>query len=116
MNEYADIDAALPEREARVLRQYEDIAAASERMLEAARAADWDALSDARDDCVFLIEALRALGGAAELSAASRRLRLRSLGRVLAHDAEIRRLADPGVLRLEHLLAGRLRVVDGGRA
>lgn len=97
----------MSERETMILSRYDAVAEASQRMVEAARAADWPALAEAESRCVTLIEEIRSLGGADGLSAAGRRSRMVSLGRVLAHDAEIRRLADPAVARLERLFAGR---------
>ena len=93
---------------------YASIAEASQRMVHAARANDWDALVEAEQECAARIAALQdhqsehglgADGG--NLSGpgdAKRRISL--LSEILAHDAEVRELTTPWLRQLEQLLAG----------
>lgn len=83
---------------------YESIAAASARMLDAARASDWDALIEHENNCARLINALRASGAELRLDADSHERKRAIIRRVLAEDAEIRRLTQPWLGRLEELL------------
>ncbi len=83
---------------------YESIAAASGRMLHAARGGDWDELVEQEKACARLIEALRASGTERQLSDDSLKRKGAILRKVLAEDAEIRRLTQPWLSRLEQLL------------
>jgi flagellar protein FliT len=86
------------------LSHYESVAAASGDMLEAARRRDWGALADAERRCAVVIAVLKASGAGARLDADKQRRKADIIRRVLAHDAEIRRLLDPRMRELEHLL------------
>jgi flagellar protein FliT len=90
-----------------VLTHYERIAEASGRMLGAARASDWDTLCEAERECAALIARLRALGGGQDLSGESQKRRMSAIRKVLADDAEIRRLSQPWLEKLESFLGGR---------
>lgn len=96
---------------------YEDIAAATARMLEAARSADWDGLVAAESACAAHIARARACA-ADPLGEEERRMKAELIRRMLAHDAEIRACVNPWMARLEHLLATsaqRARARDGYR-
>ena len=86
---------------------YDAIAAASSRMLLAARAGDWDALAAAEGDCAQRIATLEGLQREDAIAAAEQPRRMRALRQVLAHDAEIRDLTMPWLERLDRMLAGR---------
>ena len=86
---------------------YDAIAAASSRMLLAARAGDWDALAAAEGECARRIATLEVLQGVNAIASAEQPRRMRALRQVLAHDAEIRDLTTPWLDRLDRLLAGR---------
>lgn len=86
------------------LQHYESIAATSERMLDAARRADWDAVVAEEQRCRGLIEKLEA-GGNAPLSPAELEHKGRIIRRVLSDDAEIRNLAEPWLKHLENMLS-----------
>ncbi len=86
---------------------YDAIAAASGRMLLAARAGDWDALAAAEGECAHRIATLEVLQRFNAIAAAEQPRRMRALRQVLAHDAEIRDLATPWLERLDRLLAAR---------
>jgi len=96
------------------LSHYESVAAASGDMLEAARRQDWDALAEAERRCAAVIAVLRASDTEARLDETDRPRKAEIIRRVLAHDAEIRRLLDPRMHELERLLnaAGTRRRVD----
>lgn len=83
---------------------YESISAASGRMLRAAQEGDWDELVEQEKACARLIEALRASGTERHLSEDSLKRKGVILRKVLADDAEIRRLVEPRLNRLEQLL------------
>ena len=83
---------------------YESIAAASASMLHAAQEGDWDALVEQEKACATLIEALSASGAERQLSDDTAKRKGAILRQLLAEDAEIRRLTQPWLRRLEELL------------
>jgi flagellar protein FliT len=83
---------------------YESIAAASTGMLDAARASDWDALVEHEKNCARLIDTLRSAGPEYRLGPESLERKNAIIRRLLAEDAEIRRLTQPWLARLEDLL------------
>lgn len=90
-----------------MIEHYEAIAVASRRMLDAARAGDWDAVGQEEDRCRALISTLKRSNPEALVARAERRQRLVLLRAMLADDAEIRELSEPWLKQLEALLAGR---------
>ncbi len=92
--------------ENQILTRYAEVASTSQRMLDAAREADWDSLVEAERECASLIERIRAMGGADALSPEARKLRMSTIRKILADDAEIRRLTQPWLQKLEALLTG----------
>ncbi len=86
------------------LRQYDSIADASGRMLEAARRADWEAVVAEEERCRELVAAVET-GAAAPLSEAEKAAKQAILRKVLADDAEIRNLAEPWMRHLETMLS-----------
>lgn len=90
-----------------MIQHYEAIAAASRRMLEAARAGDWDAVGQEEDHCRRLISTLKRSQPGLPVTGQARRERLVLLRTMLADDAEIRDLSEPWLRQLEALLAGR---------
>ena len=92
---------------------YETVASASTRMLDAARAGDWEAFAAHEQSCSAAIDVLRAQTGAA-LDTAELERKSEIIRQVLAQDAEIRRLAQPWLERMEALLnaVGNRRRVD----
>lgn len=93
--------------EEKLLSCYEAIATASGRMLDAARAADWDALVSAESDCTALIGEARDLRQACDCSATGEARRLSALRKVMADDAEIRALMQPWLSKLDRALTGQ---------
>jgi flagellar protein FliT len=88
-----------------LLEHYEAIARASQRMLDAARASDWDEVERQEERCRTLVAALKAAALGGSLPPAENRRRLDLLRRILADDAEIRGRADPWLKQLEKLIA-----------
>jgi flagellar protein FliT len=75
-----------------IIAHYAFIAAASGRMLAAARISDWDALQE--------------LGDIGPKDAYERETRVGLLKAILSHDAEIRDLASPWMKQLNAMLSG----------
>lgn len=89
------------------IEHYEAIAAASRRMLDAARADDWDAVAREEEHCRALIGLLKRAQRDSNATSLVRRQRLALLTAILADDAEIREISEPWLVQLEALLAGR---------
>jgi flagellar protein FliT len=85
------------------LELYENIATTTQRMVDAARAHDWDALQAAERECLHLVQRARSLD-AAQLDANARRRKAQLMLTMLRNDAELRALAHPQFARLEALL------------
>jgi len=98
-----------------MLAHYEAIVGASGCMLEAARAADWDALIEHERICAGLIERVRGTVEPAALAGPAAQRKAALIHQVLAHDAEIRRLTQPWLARMESMLrtGTNRRRVDG---
>lgn len=86
------------------LADYEAVALATGRMLAAARASDWDLLIEQESQCAALVEALRAGAPRHDLDERSLVRKAALIRRILADDAEIRRLTQPWLRRMEDLL------------
>ncbi|WP_454737362.1 flagellar protein FliT [Cupriavidus necator] len=106
----------IPEASSPVIRGYEELLLLSEQMLEAARAGNWDAMSELQQVYVAEVDQLRALGPHPVPSAQERTRRYRLLERILAHDAAIRQIVMPQVSRLEALLGSSRRKQELGLA
>lgn len=78
-----------------LMRCYAALDGASQEMLEAARAGDWDDVCRLEGACAVLIARLREIGGADRLPAHEQPERLRILRRIVERDAEVRRLCEP---------------------
>lgn len=96
------------------LAYYKAVAAASGDMLKAARRQDWEGLAEAERRCAAVIAILKASGAEARLDGDKRQHKAEIIRRVLADDAEIRRIVDPRMRELERLLgaAGTRRRLD----
>jgi len=97
-----------------MLAYYKSVETASDAMLAAARCRDWDALVAAEQRCAAVIALLKAADAEARLTRTELSRKAQIIRRVLAQDAEIRRLLDPRMHELEQLLnaAGARRRVD----
>lgn len=89
-----------------ILRQYEVIAAITQRMLAAARANQWDDVVTLGEEYQLAVECLRNID---PLTSEDRLARRDLLARILADDAAIRNLAAPELSRLGVLLGNMKR-------
>lgn len=76
---------------------YEAVASVSGHMLEAAQAGDWPRFASLEDDCTRLIQRLRQRTAEVVLDRTEQRVRMRALRIVLANDARIRAITEPGI-------------------
>jgi len=90
-----------------LLNYYEAIERASQDMLEAARAGNWDHVVKLEGACALLISQLKHAATQNALGPEEAQLKSRIMQRILINDAEIRQLAEPWLEDLDHLLAGR---------
>jgi len=86
------------------LERFEEMAAISGRMLEAAHCGDWDRMVDEERHCRALVELLRSQGEI-PLTGAQRRRKYTIIRKILSDDADIRRLAAPWLHNLENILS-----------
>lgn len=100
--------------QARFLDCYEAIARATQRMLDAARAADWASFARCERDCAACIERIEQLGAPdVVLDANGRRRRFDLLRSVLRDDAEIRDLTQPWLGRVDRCIGRRAPCAAG---
>ena len=92
------------EMERQIVERYTRMAAASHRMLLAARDDDWDMVCAVEMECASLIAELSKMGDLAPADPALREQKLGLMKRVLADDAEIRVLSQPWLKKLDTLL------------
>jgi flagellar protein FliT len=90
-----------------LMNYYEAIEKASQDMLEAARAGNWDHVVKLEGACALLISQLKHAAATQALGSEESQLKSRIMQRILINDAEIRQLAEPWLEDLDHLLAGR---------
>lgn len=89
-----------------LLDYYKAIESASRKMLEAAKAEDWDQVVRLEGACAVLIEQLRAESQLQNLAPAERAEKQRVMLSILRHDAEIRNLAEPWLADIDNMLGG----------
>ncbi len=92
---------------ATLLSYYQAIEEASQGMLAAARAGNWDTVVKLEGACALLISQLKHAAGKQPLASDEAQLKSRIMQRILVNDAEIRQLAEPWLEDLDDLLAGR---------
>ncbi|MEN9437473.1 MAG: hypothetical protein RIR09_2128 [Pseudomonadota bacterium] len=80
---------------------YKAIEDSSRKMLDAAKAEDWDGVMRFEGTCAVLIEQLRARARSEELDAQSRAEKSKIMLRILNNDAQIRYLAEPWLAHCE---------------
>lgn len=80
---------------------YLAIEESSRKMLEAAKAEDWDQVVRYEGACAVLIEQLRFKSQAEELAPEQRQEKARIMQRILRNDAQIRCLAEPWLAQFE---------------
>lgn len=85
---------------------YKAIEDGSARMLEAAKAEDWDGVVRCEGICAILIEQLRHHAKTEELDSASRIEKTKIMRRILQNDAQIRYLAEPSLAHFDSRPSG----------
>ncbi len=94
-----------------LLNYYRAIEQASQDMLEAARAGNWDGVIKLEGACALLIAQLKHQAMQRPLGDDERQLKSRIMQRILVNDAEVRQLAEPWLDDLDDLLAARPKTV-----
>ena len=94
-----------------LLHYYEAIEKASQDMLDAARAGNWDHVLKLEGACALLISQLKSSAARQPLAEDEIQFKSRIMQRILINDAEIRQLAEPWLEDLDQLLAGRPKTV-----
>lgn len=97
--------------DASLLTYYEAIEQASQDMLNAARAGNWDHVVKLEGACALLISQLKHAAAQQPLPTEEAQLKSRIMQRILVNDAEIRHLAEPWLDQLDELLAGRTKTL-----
>ncbi len=92
-----------------LLDYYRAIEESSRKMLEAARAKDWDEVVRYEGACAILIEQLRFKSQTEELATEHKSEKTRIMRRILRNDAEIRLLAEPWLSQFEQMLDPQLQ-------
>ncbi len=90
---------------------YKAIEDSSAKMLEAAKAEDWDGVMRFESVCAVLIEQLRQRARSEELDAESRIEKTRIMHRILNNDAQIRYLAEPWLAHFERQFDGQSQLL-----
>ena len=85
---------------------YRAIEDSSRKMLEAAKAEDWDEVVRYEGVCAVLIEQLRFKSRAEDLLPEQRSEKTRIMQRILSNDAQIRYLAEPWMSHFEKKFEG----------
>lgn len=99
-----------------MLNLYQEVARLSGNMLSAAHQNDWDKMLELEAGCASCIESLKSCPVPEELNAAARQQKVELLKMILANDREIRKLTDPWMQRIGHLLESTARHCDVARA
>lgn len=94
-----------------LLSYYEALERASNDMLAAARAADWDQVVKLEGACVLLIAQLKHAASEQSLATDESKAKTRIMQRILVNDAEIRHLAEPWLEDLDQMVSGRPRTL-----
>ena len=91
-----------------LLDYYKAIDTASQKMLAAAQAENWDEVVHREGACAVLIAQLRHKSRSDQLAPDERKEKTRIMQRILRADAEIRCLAEPWLNDLEQLMDNRI--------
>ena len=86
---------------------YKAIEDSSSKMLNAAKAEDWEQVVRFEGACAVLIEQLRARADSEELLPDQRTEKTRIMQRILNNDAQIRYLAEPWLTHCEQAFDGQ---------
>lgn len=90
---------------------YKAIEDSSSKMLDAAKAEDWEQVVRFEGACAVLIEQLRYRAREEELQPEQRQEKARIMQRILRNDAEIRYLTEPRLAQIEQMIEGLPRVL-----
>lgn len=91
------------------IEMYQDMSALSARMVEAARANDWERLIGLEQSVAMLRDALAAMDDNAGLDERERDIKAAMIRRILDDDAEIRRHTEPWMEQVRQFLGGAAR-------
>ena len=94
-----------------LMNYYQAIEKASQDMLDAARAGNWDHVLKLEGACALLISQLKSTASRQPLGEDELQFKSRIMQRILINDAEIRQLAEPWLDDLDLLLAGQPKTV-----
>lgn len=94
---------------ARVIAAYEKLLALTQRMAEAARREEWDALIDCEARRRQVIEELKVLDAQTPLDAATQHRKNAAINAILAHDAEIRGCIESWMAELQRNMRSNLQ-------
>jgi flagellar protein FliT len=89
-----------------LIEYYKAIEDSSAKMLEAAKAEDWDGVMRFEGACAVLIEQLRYRAKSEELDKDAKAIKSKIMQRILHNDAQIRYLAEPWLAHCEQKLDG----------
>jgi len=87
-----------------LLAYYQAIEDSSLKMLDAAKAEDWERVVQFEGTCAILIEQLRLKARTEELEPEQRSEKTRIMQRILMNDAQIRYLAEPWLAHFERTM------------
>ncbi len=99
-----------------MLNLYEEVARLTGNMLSAAHQSDWNQLLALEAGCATCIESLKSCPVPAQLSDTARQQKVELLKLILENDREIRKLTEPWMHRIGHLLESTTRQCDLARA
>jgi flagellar protein FliT len=83
---------------------YENVAEITDRMLNAARVADWDLLTQLEATCTTRVQDIKDNEIPVELPAEMRTRKIQIIKKILADDKEIRHLTEPWMAQLSNLM------------
>ncbi|MDO8702250.1 MAG: flagellar protein FliT [Undibacterium sp.] len=87
-----------------LISMYESVAEITDRMLNAARVADWDLLAELETDCSSTVENLKSNEFPSELPPEIRDRKIQIIKKILADDREIRDITEPWMMQLANLM------------
>ena len=93
--ERTTVNMTADDHTSKLLRYYAALESASNEMLQAARAGDWDSVCHLEGACAVMIAKVRQLAQEQPLQPQEQDERMRILRSIMAHDAEIRRICEP---------------------
>lgn len=87
-----------------LISMYESVAEITDRMLNAARVADWDLLAELETNCSSTVESLKSNDFPTELPPEVREKKIQIIKKILADDKEIRDITEPWMAQLANLM------------